>query len=208
MGQLCSTEGGGEGDAHGPICLTQSLPCQLSSEKRVLRMKNVSRPPCQAEGTLKYCCCFFWGWGYTHTHSSGTTKKIDFLTNWRNIFFFETCYIKWPNNSILKKRMSTKQEKTHIHITLSHKQQCYLSDQKSSPKFCGHKRNYIFPGDSRHSEVIQVWPTSVLRPSRELRNPHLKSKLGSILLLPRVWSHTIKHFCSNNFYSSVIWETA
>lgn len=159
-------------------------------------------------GNFEILFFFFWGGWYTHTHSSGTTKKIDFLTNWRNIFFFETCYIKWPNNSILKKHMSTKQEKTHIHITLSHKQQCYPSDRKSSPKFCGHERNYIFPGDSRHSEVIQVWPTSGLRPSCELKNPHLKSKLGSVLLLPKVWSHTIKHFCSYNSYSSVIWETA
>lgn len=117
---------GGEG-AHGPICLTHWVLHQLPSEKRILRMKNVSRPPCQAVETLKYC--FGGVHMHTHTCSLGTiVNKNDFLRNWKTIFSFKTCLIKLPNNNILKKRTSTKQEKTNIHNTLSHKQHCHPSD--------------------------------------------------------------------------------
>lgn len=78
MGQLCSTEKRRGRKLRGPICLTQSLPCQLSLEKRVLERKEKHlKATMPGSGTLKYC--FFWG---TPTYTLlAQLKKIDFMRN-------------------------------------------------------------------------------------------------------------------------------
>lgn len=52
----------------GSIYCTHWFLYQLPLEERILRMKNVLRPPCQAVKTLKYC--YWWVDTLIHKHTN------------------------------------------------------------------------------------------------------------------------------------------